>query len=421
MMPAPDRVPVLLAAGGAAWEASAVRMLADGSSGAVLLKRCVDLQDLLATASTGQASVAVMDEALAGLDADSVELLRRAQVGVVLLQRESGNGHAERAGRLGVEHLLPAAELVRLPAVVRAAGVPPDRRAGEHGEPVLAPPQPVGGGDREAGEVVAVWGPAGAPGRTTVAVGLAAELAGRGARSLLLDVDGYGGTVAQHLGILDEMSGLLAAARLANAGQLDEQRLVTLLRAVGPALLVLTGLPRADRWREVRGGAFDRLLELARVLGNYVVADTGFCLEQEPDVGFGGGGAQRNGMTVASLEEADQVVVVGTADPVGLARLARGLVELHDLVPAATVRVVVNRCRPSLGWGEQEIRAMVEGFASPASLHLAPEDRSAVDRALLHGRSPVELGDSALRRAVAELADAVTGTSVRRRRRLLRR
>lgn len=417
-MLASERVPVLLAAGGAAWEATAVRLLAEPGAGTVLLKRCVDLHDLLATASTGQAAVAILDESLSGLDADSVQLLGRSHVGVVLVQRSSD--HAERAGRLGVEHLLPVAGLAGLPAVVRAAGIDspgPDAAAA----PEPPPADPSDEAAREPGQLVAVWGPAGAPGRTTIAVGLAAELSGRGRETLLLDVDGYGGTVAQHLGILDEMSGLLAAARLANAGQLDVGRLGTLLREVAPDLRVLTGLPRADRWREVRSGAFDRLLELGRALGQHVVADTGFCLEEEPDVGFGGGGPQRNGMTVAALSEADQVVVVGAADPVGLARLARGLVELLELVPDATLRVVVNRCRSSLGWGEQEVRAMVEDFTAPASLHLVPEDRAAADRALAHGRSLVELGDSALRRSVAEVADAVTGTPRRRRRRLLRR
>ena len=53
-----DRVTVLLAAGGEPWEASALRLL-DGD-GLVVLKRCVDLADLLASAATGQADVAVV-------------------------------------------------------------------------------------------------------------------------------------------------------------------------------------------------------------------------------------------------------------------------------------------------------------------------------------------------------------------------
>ena len=58
---------------------------------------------------------------------------------------------------------------------------------------------------------MAVWGPAGAPGRTTVAVGLAAEI-GRRHRTLLVDADPYGGAVAQQLGVVDEVSGVLAGA-----------------------------------------------------------------------------------------------------------------------------------------------------------------------------------------------------------------
>ena len=90
---------------------------------------------------------------------------------------------------------------------------------------------------------------------------------------------------------------------------------------------------------------------------------------------------------------------MGAADPVGLARLARGLVELRDLVPGVRPRVVVNRTRPSLGWSDREIRGMVEGFVTPADVHFLPDDRAAADRALMAGRSLVEAGDSALRAA----------------------
>ena len=71
--------------------------------------------------------------------------------------------------------------------------------------------------------MVAVWGPAGAPGRTTVAAGVAAELARRRVRTVLVDADPYGGAVAQQLGVLDEVSGLLSAARVTAGGMLAER------------------------------------------------------------------------------------------------------------------------------------------------------------------------------------------------------
>ena len=86
--------------------------------------------------------------------------------------------------------------------------------------------------------------------------------------------------------------------------------------------------------------------------------------------------------------------------------------------------MVVNRMRPSLGWGEREVRAMVEGFVMPASLHFLPDDPASVDRALVAGRPLAEVGDSALTRALGRLADAVEGLpsgDERRRPRLRRR
>lgn len=411
-----ERVGVLVAAAGAGWEVEALRVLAP-STGAVVLKRCVDLADLLATAATGQARAAVVAAGLPGLDADAVGSLRGGGVAVVVV--ESPDDRWERV-LPGVHEVLPAAEVAALARAVPAAvaetrddGTREDDRQAEIRE---AAGEVAGAGAAETptsdlpGRLVAVWGPAGAPGRTTVAVGLAAELAARGHDTLLVDADGYGGAVAQHLGVLDEASGLLGAVRLANTGRLDPARLASVARQVGPGLRVLTGLPRADRWLEVRPAPFDTLLTTARALSSYVVLDLGFSLEQEA-AGYGAAGPQRNHMTVAGLDHADEVVVVGAADPVGLARLARGLVELPEVVPAATTRVVVNRLRSSLGWGEQEIRAMVEGFLVPAGMHLLPDDPTAADRALVAGRPVREIGHSPLARALAGLADGVDGTT----------
>lgn len=417
----PARVAVLVAAAGAPWEADALDRLERGGPGVGLARRCVDLTDLLATASTGLASVAVVSPTLPGLDADSVGTLRRCGLGVVLVGAPDDlqDDEVERMRRLGIEHLLSSTALARLADTVIAAAAD----AAPLSEPDLdddaGPTEPT-----DRGRVLAVWGPAGAPGRTTVAVGLATELARSGREAFLLDVDPYGGTVAQHLGVLDEVSGLLAAARSANSGLLDADRLAGFARQVGDRLRVLTGLPRPDRWPEVRPAAFADLLEQASLVAEHVVLDLGFSLEADPVDPFGGSAPQRNEMTLTGVQRADEVVVVGAADPVGLARLARGLVELRDVVPGVRPRVVVNRTRSSLGWSDREIRGMVEGFVTPLDVHFLPDDRAAADRALMAGQSLAESGDSPLREAVGALAHGVLGGSGRpaaRRRRLGRR
>jgi MinD-like ATPase involved in chromosome partitioning or flagellar assembly len=405
--PTQGRTLVLLGAGGAGWETAALRHLGD-HAGIVVLKRCVDVDDLLAAASTGQAGVAVVGLDATGLDRAAVDHLRRHGVRpVAVLARGTAETGRLHAARIGVHACVGEEELATLPDVVLArkqesppaslAGpaAPSDHLAAEAGG------EPPGA---RSGRVVAVWGPAGAPGRTTVAAGLAAEVARGGRRTVLVDADPYGGTVAQHLGILDEVSGLLAAARLSAAGRLAD-RFASVQRGLDDRLSVVTGLPRADRYFEVRGGTVEQLLDLAREQAE-VVVDTGFSLEEEavPDYGSRPG---RNRMTLAALRSADLVVVVGSADPVGLSRLARALMELRESVGARPLHVVVNRMRPTLGWGEREITGMVEGFARPAGIHFLPEDRATADRALVAGRALTEVGDSPLGRAVAALADAV--------------
>jgi MinD-like ATPase involved in chromosome partitioning or flagellar assembly len=418
----PGRVPVLVAAAGASWEAEALDRLERGPGGIVLTKRCVDLPDLLASATAGLASVAVVAPGLPGLDADSVDRLRRSGVGVVLVAapQDLDGGEGDRLRRLGIDRQVSTSALQDLAGVVHdaAADASPD------GGPPTGPAQAAagaGGGPPERGRLVAVWGPAGAPGRTTLAVGVADEVARAGRTAFLLDADPYGGSVAQHLGVLDESSGLLAAARAANIGSLDEERLASLARQTASGLRVLTGLPRPDRWHEVRPAAFEELLDRAGALASYVVADVGFSLEGEPGDPFGGTAPRRNHMTLAAVGGADEVLVVGAADPVGLARLARGLVELCDLVPGVRPRVVVNRTRASLGWTDREIRGMVEGFVTPLDVHFVPDDRAAADRALMAGASLAESGESPLRSGVRAVALGMVGETaaparVRRRR-----
>jgi len=62
----PSQVPVLVAAAGAAWETTALDLLARQGSGGTLHKRCVDLSDLVASTATGLARVALVSARLPG-------------------------------------------------------------------------------------------------------------------------------------------------------------------------------------------------------------------------------------------------------------------------------------------------------------------------------------------------------------------
>ena len=394
--------PILILAAGAAWETAALGVL-ERSPGLVVLRRCVDVDDLVAAASAGQAEVAVVALEAPGLDARMVDRLRHHAVRVigVLASGAGAEGGRTAASRAGIGRVVAEDELSVLPVAIATADAPapgqPLGRPGPAGAATnvreAAPdPAPADAPSQDApsqGRVLAVWGAAGAPGRSTVAAALAAELARRQRPVLLIDADPYGGAIAQQLGVLDEVSGLLAAAR---------SGLGPAARLLGTHLAVLTGLPRPDRWTEIRAGVLSEVLGQGREVGE-VVVDTGFCLEEPADPS---GRTSRNQLTLEALEAADEILVVGAADPVGLSRLARGLVDLQDRVPGVPLRVIVNRMRPSLGWSERDITGMIGGLARPTGLRFLPDDRPALDKALVSGRTLVEAApDSALAKAVA--------------------
>jgi Flp pilus assembly CpaE family ATPase len=272
------------------------------------------------------------------------------------------------------------------------------------------------------GRVVAVWGPTGAPGRTTVAVGIADEAARLGVSTLLVDADVYGGVVAQVLGLLDESPGIAAAARQAGAGTLDLAALARLAWSVHPRLRVLTGLARADRWPELRPGAVAAVVEEARRLAALTVLDCSFNLEEDEELSFDTAAPRRNGATLTVLEAADEVLCVSGADPVALQRTVRALADLREVLPDVRPLVVVNQLRrgPVPGDPRQEIAAAFERFTGQQVRAFLPADRRATDAALAGGRTLAEVASgsplrTALRSLAAQLADVPEPVARRRR------
>ena len=418
---APLATGVLVAAGGAAWESALLPLLTRPGAPVRLARRCVAVPDLLAAAAAGRAGLAVVSDQLAGWDVDAVGRLSASGVAaLVVVERDTD---AERSRRLGVDALVPAAHaagphaivdrLVTLAArTVADAGLQvdghQDTRLRDTGLRDTGPaPTETPGRQHKAG-VVAVWGPTGAPGRSTVALGVAAAAAGRGIPALLVDADVYGGATAPMLAVLDEVSGVLAAARAASAGDLDLPTLAGAARVVAPSLRVLTGLPRPDRWTALRPPAVREMLAVARRGGGMVVVDCGFCLEQDEELAFDSAAPRRNGATTTILETADVVLVVGSADPLGLSRLARARIDLRELVPTAAVRLVVNRVRTGLGWSRDEVASTLLQAIGEVPLGFLPLDQEAVDRAWMAGRTLREAAArSALTSALDTLAHAV--------------
>ncbi len=403
-------VGVLVALGGALAEQSLVAALDRPGSGATVVRRCVDLADLLAAASTRTASVALVAADLRRLDGEAIARLTACDVSVVAVIRSGDDESERRMRRLGVAEVV--ADAAPLDAVVAAVLAAPGRRTSDPLAELEAelqasvqvreePPE-------RPGIVVGVWGPTGAPGRTTVAVTLAVEAARLGVETLLVDADTYGASVAQVLGLLDEAPGLAAAARAANSGRLDRPALAAAARTVEPRLRVLTGFSRPERWPELRSSALQVVLQQARDFVPLTIVDLAFCLEGDDasDALLDGSAMRRNAATLTTLAEADVVLAVGSADPVGLQRLLRMLPEVRGLT-GGDVRVVLNRVRRTTAGAHshQPLTEVVVRHSGLVPVAYLPEDQSACDLALSAGRSLSEVAPkSSLRKAIARLA-----------------
>jgi MinD-like ATPase involved in chromosome partitioning or flagellar assembly len=429
-------VPVLVAVTGAPWESQFIAALNGTPSGLTVLRRCVDLADLLATGATSAAAAALIWPDQRRLDKEALRRLADSGVAVVAVATPGSGIDEEIARSLGIAHIVgadaPPGDTVA--TVVQAVGrLEADRRgapaptlASDEGTEAsgLSRPDADGeaGAERPRGRLIAVWGPTGAPGRTTIAIGVASELARAGVETMLADADTYGGAVGPMLGMLVEVPGLVTVSRLAGNGLLDLGQLADTARTIGPHLRVLTGLLRADRWAQLRPSPLEDVWKLCRELCAVTVVDTGFCTEQDEDLVFDTPAARRNGATLTTLECSDVVLVVGSADPVGMIRLLQALDDLRDLAPTSTVRVVVNRVRRSAVGinARRQVADLVSKHAGTRPYAFIPYDRDALDAASAAARplgevSPSSPARTALRDLAARLVNTDTGGRRRRR------
>lgn len=350
-------------------------------------RRCVDLTELLAAAEAGVAQIAVVHMGLRGLDRTSVDRLRSSGVRVVLVADDDPESHI-RAGRLGA-HLTMAAQesVVSALTLSESAGQDPDA-----GLTRLAENTP---SQRDAGgQILAVWGPYGAPGRTTAAIGVAHTLAQRepGLNVLLADADTYGASVAQSLAILDDVSGLAAAARSADLGDLDVVRLSSLAPVVDD-FRVLTGIARPEQWPELSSAALEVVWERCRELVPWTVIDAGFNCERDEWVSQDTHTTHRNAATMSALTHADHILAIGRPDPIGLTRLLNGLDTIRDITSATPVTIAINGVDDASA-GPRATRTIGELLGSHAQTSdyvLIPYEHEVVSSALLTG-NPVTKG-----------------------------
>ena len=366
-------------------------------------RRCADLAEAVAAAQAGVAGAAVVS--------DQPHLTRASMAAL------SASGVVV----VGVApHADASAQLSSLGATsIAAPGSPPEavadhvaRALSAHVEAEVSEPVTPKPAER-SGSITVVWGPTGAPGRTTIATSIAFEHAREGARTLLVDADTYGGAVAQSVGLTDEAAGLAGAVREAQHGAVDAAVLHRYAVRLSEDLWVLSGITRPERWPELAGGAVEEVLRAARASFDRVVVDVGFSLDADESLQYDTRAPLRNGATLAAVRAADHVVAVGSAEPVGMQRLIHGLARLRETVDGEPV-VVVNKVRAGVAGPRpaEAVADLLARFADVEHAFVVPWDPDACDAAALTGRALAECAPrSRARRAILTVAHMLAPTA----------
>ncbi|MDQ1435759.1 MAG: hypothetical protein QOF59_2575 [Actinomycetota bacterium] len=222
-----------------------------------------------------------------------------------------------------------------------------------------------------AGRVVTVGGPPGV-GRTEIAVELAVALSRR-TSALLVDVDDVAPAVAPRLHLALEPN-LRTAIDAVEHGRGDLDRCVV----VEPRSLlrVVTGLPNASAWAQVRPGEIVRVVERLADANAVVVVDGAGMLD---DVGTA---SIRTRFATARtmVSEADTLVAVCDASPQGVGRLLGWAVEAFALAPGVPLLVAVNRA-PAARFRRAELYEEITTSVPTFGVVFVPNDARVGDAA----------------------------------------
>lgn len=381
---------IVFAAGGLAQESAYVA--AASTAGLHVVRRPLDAADLLAAAAADPSVAIVFAVDVPRLTADLVRRLCADDRLVIGLAPEAAH---ERLRSWGVRTVITAHQPEATMHAIAAEVV-------AQSSGVRSPQIPVGviPDDGKRGRVIAVWGPHGAPGRTTTAIALAHALQSLGLRTCLVDADTHAPSVALFLGVLDEASGLVVACRQAELGSLQPSSVRSCCRDVGNGLAVLTGIPDSARWPDVRQQPLERVWGALRQAFDVVVIDVGASAEIVSAVATPGGSTMlatsRDTAALTALDVADVVVAVGRSSTIGVARLLQGLGRLGDATTAPLLAVLTAHRAADA----KQARRAVRQATGLDCLTLVADER-ALERARRLGRVPRRHGQ---RRAIGAVA-----------------
>lgn len=243
--------------------------------------------------------------------------------------------------------------------------------------------------------VIACWGSAGSPGKSTLATNIASELTLAGHRVLLIDLDTLAPSLALALGLVDTPAGLSACLRLAEQQRLtkDEYERLTVSIALGRhELRFMPGINSAHRWQEVTSERFEKLLMAIATYVDYVVVDLPQATDFKtrvlhPSTLANQDQLSRDSLLRSVLEKATKLVLISGCDAVAAQRFLTTAEYLAEIRRTSQVYVVVNRFRTTT-LGARAKDELEQTYLNLAKLRIdcfIPDDSLNIDKAMLNG------------------------------------
>lgn len=360
------------------YEAPLIQAIQGHTDSLAIVRRCADLAEVVAAARAGIADLAVIDGADPDLTTEAVQSLLSHGMSVIALAPHSERLRLKALGVASVAAPTSPDQVVNsLLAATRTRHASP--------APASNPPPPPP--ESAPGTVLAVWGTSGAPGRTTLAAGIATTLSTIGP-TLLVDADTANPSLAHLLGIPVHASGLSALARAASRSALTPTDIAAASVQRNPNLSVVTGLVTSHRWREVSRPGIESIITTARLSARYTVVDVAAATLEKTRRG-----TSRDDAVLGVLAKADRIVIAARADIVGINRLSY-LAQWWDEQGTNTpIEIIVNRVAShSIGPRPlASLQAAIGAFMPERVFHAVPEDPG-VGRAALRGKALGEQG-----------------------------
>lgn len=301
----------------------------------------------------------------------------------------------QRALELGADDVIETTATT-MELMAKAAAVAPAVRP-EHQvrrkRPVTSTPL------RRTGQLIAVGGPIGAQ-PEPVALGLGRVLGGqRREPTLVVDANEVCPSLAQLVG-LNPVPNLASAVAAYRASTNMDDHLQE-----GDGYWLLAGLAEPSQWATVGARSVLSVVTSFAARFERTVAAVGPLAENL------GAQSSRFATTRAILQEADTIVVVGDASPVGVARLASYVADVR-LVASTTPLYLAAGGAPRDRFRQREVLAALGDLGNPEASFVIASDDDRLERAHWQGQS-VRRGP--LVRSVAHMASTVAPKKGRKR------